>query len=397
MKVRFLKVPIIEINNQNFVLLDDCIQDFNSENKKIKIVLDKKILSNFFDCDPDQVKIQSEFVTFLKEKKVIQREIRKVLKEISVKTNMKDLKSWFLRIMNEETSRKENGINIGFESFILKMFKENYEEICESFPKTNIKTSETNINLSKTNTKTSKTNVTLEDVEEVSSFFLTKKLSNSKTSNEIQTSVNNDFHKFLSENCSPNAHEYLTLFREFKYEVSVYFKLFKLLKIYTIYYNILNCVAIAPYAPLPRTRVAKAVPKKEKTAWKEKENDWRGVPEKLWKAKHVFQYFEFKSRKTYGKNSFEIDSYKGRKSRAITFSKIKKQLIAPFEENKFVDKEEIKTYLDWVFDKEAKSVKFKINLQFVLSPSVMDNWLKTRKGAKNVSENREKISSDLWK
>jgi len=72
-------------------------------------------------------------------------------------------------------------------------------------------------------------------------------------------------------------------------------------------------------------------------------------------------------------------------------------LIAPFEENKFVDREEIKTYLDWVLDKEARSDKFKINLNFVLNPSVMDNWLQTRKGAKNVSENRKEVSSDLWK
>ena len=390
MKIKFVQVPIIEINNRNFILLDDCIEDLNHDNKEIKIVLDKEILSKFYNCSPDQLQIRLESKTFSKEKKIIQGKIKEQLKEISAKTNMKNVKKWFLEIKDKAIRDQKNGKHIGFQQFILQCLKNDHKRINENLPETNVKKSKSNIKESKSNTKSSNSNVDFKN----SLLDFLKEISNSIESNTIPV-PNENSHALFSEDFIRILVESFTLFREYKDEDQI-FKIFKYIKAYTRYYNTLNSVAIT-YASLPHAHIAKTVPKKEKSAWKEKENYWDGVPVKLWQAKHIFQYIEFKSRKTYGKDSFEFLSYEGLRKRAAAFGQIKKQLIIPFEKNKFVDKGEIKTYLDWVFDEEAKRAKFKINLNFVLNASVMDNWLQKRKGGQNVSLDDEEIDSDLWK
>lgn len=105
-----------------------------------------------------------------------------------------------------------------------------------------------------------------------------------------------------------------------------------------------------------------------------------------WTANQFHQYIQKKFIETYGFESFELKHHKGK-----LWSKIKKQLIDVFiDEEK--TKQDLKDYIDWMYDVKSDDVKTRIGLGFLCSPSFMDEFFASKsKNEKRRLTSRQKV------
>lgn len=97
-----------------------------------------------------------------------------------------------------------------------------------------------------------------------------------------------------------------------------------------------------------------------------------------WTAKQFHQYLIDKYAKTYGQSSLEFETVGGRKfgksAHGIIWTVIKKKLINLFIESGMTN-EDLKIYIDWVYDVKSADIKFPVTLNFLCSAGLITEWL----------------------
>ena len=97
-----------------------------------------------------------------------------------------------------------------------------------------------------------------------------------------------------------------------------------------------------------------------------------------WSAKQFHQYLITKYQGTYGYNSMEFGTIGGRKytkkAQGVIWTVIKHKLIDVFVESN-LSKSDLKTYIDWAYDKKSGEVNFPITLNFLTNKSLVTEWI----------------------
>ena len=136
--------------------------------------------------------------------------------------------------------------------------------------------------------------------------------------------------------------------------------------------------------------------KKEKKKDVAGDRAWDKVSPEKWTSNQITQYIRYWYLKAYDLPLLEIDfgdSYKafGGKRRGVVWSKIKKQLIARFEKYGY-KVEKVKEYIDWVFEEKAPKKDFPVTLGYILSDTIIGEWMFSQNGSGVKPEDNE-----LWR
>lgn len=112
-----------------------------------------------------------------------------------------------------------------------------------------------------------------------------------------------------------------------------------------------------------------------------------------WTSKDFSLYIHKKFKDTYGINSFEFAQAGGKKyspsATGAVWRIIKHKLIDVFE-NTGLGMKELVQYIDWAYDVKSPDVKFPINLGFLATPSLMNEWITIGTKRKSKPKNRRK-------
>lgn len=120
-------------------------------------------------------------------------------------------------------------------------------------------------------------------------------------------------------------------------------------------------------------------------------NSWKNVEVEKWTSNQFLQYMGHKFNQVYGFSSLEFSVIDGKRykssAKGFLFVKIKTKLITVFEEIK-LNRQDLKNYIDWMYDVKSGALDFPITLNFLCSKGMMTEWLqkKIKKGKKNVKK-----------
>ena len=119
-----------------------------------------------------------------------------------------------------------------------------------------------------------------------------------------------------------------------------------------------------------------------------------------WTAKQFHQYLIKKYRETYGHHSIEFGTVGGRKygnsAHGIIWTIIKRKLIDVFTESK-MSNQDLKIYIDWVYDIRSADLKFPATLNFLCSRSLISEWIYELNKKGKMPGDRVKITSKMLK
>lgn len=108
-----------------------------------------------------------------------------------------------------------------------------------------------------------------------------------------------------------------------------------------------------------------------------------------WTASTFEQYIQKKFKNTYGVDSFEFTKVNGQfysgSAKGRIWTLIKQRLINVFE-SAGMNKEDLKNYIDWAYDKRSGDMNFPINLGLLSKQDFMTEWKYEMMGKKTTAK-----------
>lgn len=96
-----------------------------------------------------------------------------------------------------------------------------------------------------------------------------------------------------------------------------------------------------------------------------------------WTADDFLKYMQVKYKDTYGYNSMEFKVFGGKKygksATGVVWTVIKRKLIDVFV-NSGMNRQDLKDYIDWTYEKKSGELKFPVTLNFICSTAMMTEW-----------------------
>lgn len=98
-------------------------------------------------------------------------------------------------------------------------------------------------------------------------------------------------------------------------------------------------------------------------------------PMNKWNAIIFLQYMKYKFKKSYGQDSFELNkAMNTRMKRGQLVTIIFNRLIKGFKKAGYT-KTHIRNYIDWVYDIKATKIKFAVSFWFLVSDTLITEWI----------------------
>jgi len=124
-----------------------------------------------------------------------------------------------------------------------------------------------------------------------------------------------------------------------------------------------------------------------------------------WTSEDFLKYMQNKYKDTYGYNSMEFTVFGGKKyaksASGVIRTVIKRQLIDVFVNSNMV-RQDLKNYIDWMYEKKSGELKFPVTLNFICNKGMMTEWTHDLKYSSKGKNNKnfqfsKKVHSNIKK